>query len=389
MLRGRLVIQGLAYPTDFDFLGDERIVVSSRAGLVSLVDHGRLLRRPFLDLRGRVSTWSARGLVAIAVDRTATPPRLYAAYAVTPKEPGSNPAESGPTTVRFSRFTIRGDAADPASEEIVAGRSTRGSCDDRPITSDCIPADRSHIGADIVLTPDGLMYLSTGDGTDGEYEDQARRSQSLDSLAGKILRVDRSGRGVESNPYWDGNANSNRSRIWARGFRNPFRLSLLPGGELLAGDNGLNGYEELDMVERGGNYGWPCREGVGPTTEFRSSEHCALFERNPATRPRGPWTTLAHDGVKWHSITAGTALADATELPRIYRRMYVFADWVSSTLWVLPTPGFHHRTPLSPSRPRLIGEGLGGPVRLRVGPDGALYLLSLNVGELRRITSSD
>jgi glucose/arabinose dehydrogenase len=383
-LRSTLVAAGFTYPTDFDFLADGRIVVATRAGLIRLVDHGRTMKEPFLDLRGRVATWSARGLVAIAVDRSATPPRLYVAYAVSP---GSGPGSDEPTTVRFSRFTIHGDRADPGSEEIVAGRSTRGSCGDRPITADCIPSDLVHIGADIVLTDDGLMYLSTGDGSAGDLEDQARRAQPLDSLAGKILRVDRSGRGVRGNPYWDGDPNSNRSRVWARGFRNPFRLSLLPNGDLVAGDVGLASYEELNIIERAGDYGWPCREGIGPTPEFRASAYCKSYESSDASRRYGPSVLLAH-GPRWHSITAGTALAEATRVPKVYRPMFVFADWMTSTLWALPTPDWRHRSPHSASKPRLIGAGLGGPVRLRVGPDGALYLLSINVGELRKIAAN-
>ena len=314
---------------------------------------------------------------------------LYVAYAVTPGGPGSDPASDRPTTVRFSRFTIHGDRADPASEVIVAGRSTGSSCSVRPITVDCIPSDVDHIGADIVLTDDGLMYLSTGDGGPGVGRDQlARRVQALDSLAGKVLRVDRSGRGVRGNPFWDGNPNANRSKVWARGFRNPFRLSILPNGQLLVGDVGFNREEELDIVEPGGDYGWPCREGLRPTPEFRTADNCKRYERNHARNALGPWVTLPH-GPRWHSITAGTVLAAATALAKTYRPMYVFADWQTSTLWALPTPGSRHRSTQSRAKPRLIGAGLGGPVRLRVGPDDALYLLSLNVGELRRIAAAD
>jgi hypothetical protein len=142
-LRSTVVADGFMYPTDFD-LADGRIVVATRAGVVRLVGDVRTTRQPFLDLRGRVATWGARGLVAIAVDRSATPSRLYVAYAVTPGAPGSDPTSDDPTTFRFSRFTIHGDRAEPASEEIVAGRSTAGPCSNRPITADCIPADRDH-----------------------------------------------------------------------------------------------------------------------------------------------------------------------------------------------------------------------------------------------------
>ena len=388
-LRSAVVTAGFTQPTDFDFLADGRILVADRDGVVRLVDHGHARRQPFLDLRGRVSTWEARGLVAIAVDRSASPSRLYVAYAVTPEKRGSNPKSGDPTKVRFSRFTIHGDHADPASERIIAGSSTADSCSDHLITADCVPADFDHVGADIVLADDGLMYLSTGDGATGDVgsEHLAQRAQALDSLAGKILRVDRSGRGVRGNPYWDGSPTSNRSRVWALGFRNPFRLSLLPNGDLVAGDVGFNTYDELDVVERAGNYGWPCREARGPTPEFRESGDCKRFERDHGRRVRGPWMVFPHP--RWHSLTAGTALASATRLPDGYRPMYAFADWVTSTLWAVPMPSGSQTSGLARTRPQLVGTGLGGPVRLRIGPDGALYLLSLNVGELRSITAAE
>jgi glucose/arabinose dehydrogenase len=342
------------------------------------------VRKPLLDLRGRIALWGARGLVAASVDRSKTPPRLYVAYAVAPAKAGSRE----PTTVRFSRFVVDGGRADLASETIVAGRVAGGSCGDRPIGADCIPSDVVHIGADIVFTDDGLMYLSTGDGSAGDVVEQAQRSQALDSLAGKILRVDRSGHGVPGNPYWNGDPDSNRSKIWARGFRNPFRLAVLPDGSLLAGDVGFNRFEELDLVERGGDYGWPCREGPNSTPEFLSSAYCERYRSTDAARAYAPWLALPH-GQRWKSLTAGTALTDATRLPDVYRSMFVFADWMSSTLWAVPLPDRGHRSPGSVVRPHLVGAGLGGPVRLRIGPDGALYVLSINVGELRRIVAAD
>ena len=70
------------------------------------------------------------------------------------------------------------------------------------------------------------MFVSTGDASSfDEVDDRALRAQNVDSLAGKILRVDTSGNGLSGNPHWDGSSNHNRSKIWARGFRNPFRIN--------------------------------------------------------------------------------------------------------------------------------------------------------------------
>jgi hypothetical protein len=111
-------------PTDFDLLPDGRIVVATQAGAARVVEGGLVSPTPVLDLRGGVGTWVFRGLVAIAVDRSASPVELYVAYAVAPEGPGSDPSSDAPTTVRFSRFTVVDDVADLSSEQVIVGRST-------------------------------------------------------------------------------------------------------------------------------------------------------------------------------------------------------------------------------------------------------------------------
>src|SRR5262245_52446607 len=95
------VVRNLSYPTDFDFLPDGRIVIAEKDGLVLLSKHGRLSRRPFLDLRNRVDTQALRGLVDVTVD-PAYPdrPYVYVVYAAK----GSEKGHDRPTSVRVSRF---------------------------------------------------------------------------------------------------------------------------------------------------------------------------------------------------------------------------------------------------------------------------------------------
>jgi glucose/arabinose dehydrogenase len=382
-LRSDLVAGDFALPTDFDFLPDGRMVVATRDGVLYLVDDDGVVPTPMLDLRGRVGTWVFRGLVALAVDRSSSPAALYVAYALSPHGPGSNPSSGAPTTVRFSRFELASNVVDPRTERVILGRSSRGSCFDRPVTADCIPSDRDHIGADIVFVGDGTMFVSTGDG--GGSEQNVRRAQHLDSLAGKVLHVDLSGHGVLGNPFWNGDASANRSKVWARGFRNPFRMWRTPSGELVVGDVGLDDFEELDVVERGKDYGWPCFEGSRRTPAFRGTSFCEAYYRARGARARGAWAVLPHG--RWASITAGTGLREATRLPRSYRSQFVFGDWATGKLSTLPVPRSVDDPPVDADDAATVGAGLAGPVRLRVGPDGALYVLSLNVGELRRIVA--
>lgn len=381
-LTASLVISGLDFPTDFDFLRDGRIIVASRTGLIELVRDGKVVKPPVLDLRRVVSTWGFRGLVALAVDRSRTSPaEFYVVYSVTgPKM--RDQASDEPTTARLSRFTLVGDVADRSSEQILVGRVRGGSCLERP-TADCLPADHDHIGADIAFMQDGTLLVSTGDG--GPAPANVELAQSLDSLAGKILRVDRDGHGVPGNPFWNGDRTSNRSRVWAYGFRNPFRMALMPDGGLIVGDVGYNEFEELDLVQRGQDYGWPCFEGDVRDPEYRTLEFCSNYYREHVNRSAHPWFALPHP--HWESITAGTSLAAATKMPRALRNSYLFGDWSTSTLWVANLPAAPGGSESAASQLRVLERGAAGPVRIRVGPDGAVYVLETNVGELWRITA--
>jgi glucose/arabinose dehydrogenase len=380
-LTTRRIAGGLDYPTDFDFLPDGRMIVALRTGLIEIVDHGRVPPKPVLDLRGRVSTWGLRGVMAVVVDPVRTAPiQFYVAYSVIdPRYP--DPSSGKPTTFRVSRFTMVHDVASVKSERIIVGHVTGGSCVSHP-TSDCLPADRDHIGADILPRPDGTLLISTGDG--GPAQDNVELAQDVDSLGGKILRVDRSGRGVKGNPFWNGNAEANRSKVWAYGLRNPFRLSALSDGEVVVGDVGFNDVEELDLVHTGGDYGWPCLEGATKTPAFRSSAFCAAYYAKHKDRSLAPWFALPHPA--WRTVIAGASLHDAKELPRSFRSKYVLADWAVSKLWVADasTSRDHLR---SPSELHIVETGTAGPVRLRVGPDGALYELAINTGEIWRIAA--
>lgn len=371
--RQDVVAQGLLFPADFDFLPDGRILVAQRDGLFRLVDNGRLLRRPVLDLRGTVDLAAFRGLVTVDIDPDFDENGFF--YTVYTLKTGE---AIEPTTVRVSRFAMRDDVADPATETVLLGAEEGVPCLELPSGADCLPAYVDHYGADILFRDDGTMLVATGDGGGKDaVEDTAFGAQDLDYLGGKILRVTRLGAGVPDNPFWNGSEDANRSKVWASGLRNPFRLADGPGENVYAGDVGWRTREEISSVARGANLGWPCFEGAVRTMEYRSTDVCQTFYANPPASLRGPLLDFPHaDSV---SLTLGDFSAGLS-FPERFRRVLFFGDWGKSWLRyadVKPDGS------LGPAQP--FARNTAGPVAIKVGPDGALYYMALNAGQLRRI----
>jgi glucose/arabinose dehydrogenase len=347
-----VVVRGLSFPSACAFLPDGRILVAEKKGLVRVVSKGKLRRRPLVDLRARVSDYGYRGLLAIEPDPNfAANGNLYLFYVVR-----RGPGES-PTRVRVSRIATR--SADRHETLVVGG----------------IPCDRDHCGGDLEFAPDGTLLVATGDGWSGDpgFNPRPLRAQSLNSLAGKLLRVTPQGRGLPDNPFWNRDAWSVRSRIWAYGLRNPFRFALLPGrGTPVVGDVGWNRWEEIDTVPAGANLGWPCFEGPERAPEYAGHPLCRALYRRGADAVQAPVVSYRRGSVTGGAFYTGRAF------PREYRGVYFYGDWSKSTLSYL-------RLEAGGAESHPFATLAAGPVQIELGPDGSLYYVALNAGELRRV----
>ena len=276
-----------------------RVFVAEREGLVKVVQNGVAVAAPFIDLTGVVTLDGERGLLGLAF-----PPDYESSGLVYTYLTGAD----GELQIReHRRSTADPNRTEPGST--VIWRHPHASA-------------TNHNGGTIEFGPDGMLWLSPGDGGGGDDpEDDAQR---LDSQLGKLLRIDPVPGGYAvppGNPFaaaGDGAADE----IWATGLRNAFRFSFDRGtGDLTIGDVGQQAREEIDFVRaadglgRGGDFGWRCYEGS---------------IRNPniaACEPRGPYIPPAFDYGRdaGRTVTGGVVVRDPG-LPTLLGR-YLYADF--------------------------------------------------------------
>jgi glucose/arabinose dehydrogenase len=395
---------GFQTPVAVAFAGDGRMFVGEKRGLVWVVKDGATLATPFIDLQDEVGNASDRGLLGIELDPDfATNGFVYFLYVVDPT--AGAPDESGQTITfgRLTRYRASGDAAVPGSRRILLGSSEEDGF---------IHCHSSHAIGSVKFAADGSLFVGSGDGAHFDFTDGgqdvtsfdplcddvfgdpsdigALRSQDLDSLAGKILRIDpETGLGLPDNPFFDGDAASARSRTWVLGLRNPFRFTVRPDsglpGALYIGDVGWNVYEELNAAVGGENFGWPCYEGFDPQGSYQSnvntSSYCQSVSAGAVTDPLIAWHhsdagTLGFAG----NCASGAAFYTGTAYPRKYQGACFFADYGQNWIRVAFVDENESLTGIED-----FATDMRRPVDLETHPQtGDLHVVSIETGEVRR-----
>jgi glucose/arabinose dehydrogenase len=291
--------------------GSGRLFVVEQAGVIQSV--GRSMEvatnQIFLDIRGRVSTkGNEMGLLGLAFSpRFAETGEFFVYYTV------SGLFDRRGRVSRFNVDPAHPERADAESEEVVLEV-------DQPWSN--------HNGGQVAFGPDGHLYLGLGDG--GAAGDPAGNAQNRATLLGAILRLDVSARPYAippDNPF-AGNVEGWREEIYAYGLRNPWRLSFDPEtGWLWTGDVGQNLWEEVDVVERGRNYGWDCREGYVPYMP-RSDRSRLCADAGELAPP--VWAYGRELGI---SVTGGYVYRGRA-LPDLVGH-YVYGDYGSGRVWAL------------------------------------------------------
>jgi glucose/arabinose dehydrogenase len=339
------VVTGLSAPTDFAFTPDGRILILEKVGRVLVAGVGGGVTSVALDMSASVDDGFEKGLLGICLHPSfASTGWIYLYYTA-----------NGPKN-RISRFTLVGNTISPASELI-------------PIVLDNISAQNgNHNGGTIAIGPDGKLWAAPGDsGTGGAKAQNLSPYPYEGAFSGKVLRMELDGSPAAGNPFL-GDA-TKEPRIWAWGFRNPFRFSFRPSnGSLYVADVGSSGAqdrEELNVVVAGGDYGWPDAEG---TTIYNPP--CTGCLPPVFDYPRATGTTII-----------GGVFVTGNAYPPFLRGKYVFGDNGASWIRYLE---FDANDALVGSLQNLAAAA-EGPVAFHLGPDGYVYYAAINTGRIFRI----
>jgi uncharacterized repeat protein (TIGR03806 family) len=299
-----------------------RWYVVQKTGSVRVFDNTPTVSttREFINIASRLNSNPAssndeRGLLGMAFHPNyPTDPRVYLFYT------GTDTALGLVDRVSQFRLASNGTSLDPATELELFN------IDD---------PESNHNGGNIAFGPDGFLYIGIGDGgSGGDPHGTIGNGQNLQTMLGKVLRIDVAAASPattyaipSTNPYAgnarcnvNGTGTANCPEIFAYGFRNPWRWSFDRGsGQLWLNDVGQGALEEVDLVVRGGNYGWRCLEGTNNT-----GDACGP---NPS-----PIAPVAQYGRTLGFSTTGGVVYRGSAIPALHGR-YVFGDFGSGNLW--------------------------------------------------------
>lgn len=292
----QVVASGLDNPVSITFSPSDKdkFYVIEQKGVIRVVENGVVSSTPFLDIESQVTSGGEMGLLGLAFH-----PRY---------------AENG-------RYFVNYTAKNPKLKTIIS-EFKNGAAAERNIMTFAQPY-QNHNGGDLQFAKDGYLYITTGDG--GSGGDPHGNGQSLSTLLGKILRIDVDSGDTYSipkdNPFRE--TAGARGEIYAYGLRNVWRFSFdMLTGALFGGDVGQDKYEEIDLIEKGGNYGWNAMEG---NHCFKPSTNC---EKPGMIRP-----LVEYPRSGGNSVTGGYVYR-GNSIPSL-QGAYLYGDFGSGKIWAL------------------------------------------------------
>ena len=347
--------------------GSDRLFVGEQDGVLhSFVDKPDAKAELFFDLRSEIKTIGllpgARKVEAVyglAFHPDFEKNRsCFVCYTLDGPKKGKLNFPDGSRVSRFRVTNADPPRIDPATEEILVTFPQGG-----------------HNGGDIHFGPDGMLYISTGDGANPNPPDENETGQDISDLLSSILRIDvdhpAPGKhyGIpKDNPFVA--TKGARPEVWAYGLRNPWRMSFdTKTGELFVGDVGWELWESIHRVEKGGNYGWPVMEGPQPIKA----------QKLGPTPIRPPLITLPHTIAC--SITGGRVY-HGKKFPEL-DGAYIFGDWETRRVWAARFDGDRVKEMPEITRPLVRVVAFGEDKH------GELYFLDYDGGTVHTIAKND
>jgi glucose/arabinose dehydrogenase len=357
-LKLKLITDGLSEPLKAKIAPGEpgRFYVVNQTGELTAVEIATGAKTPFLNLSSRLVTlgvvgpgsFDERGFLGLAFHPHYASNGRFFTYT---SEPFTGEAPTFPTTLPAG--------TDPNHQDIVAewhANSPGNPAAGATFTKVLMRIDHpqfNHNAGDITMGPDGKLYIPDGDGGGADDQDGDQsinpppgvvghqgngNGQKLNTPLGKILRIDVDGTDAPNgrygiphdNPFF--NTPGAVKEIWAYGLRNPYRMSFdTATGALIAGDVGQNDIEEMDVIVKGGNYGWPLKEGTkcfNPAgTDTQPIEGFATETDCPHAIPAGLIDPIAQYDTDTEGVSViGGFVYHGSKFPQLKDR-YVFGDF--------------------------------------------------------------
>ncbi|MDZ7626550.1 MAG: PQQ-dependent sugar dehydrogenase [Ignavibacteriaceae bacterium] len=317
----------------------DRIFVVEQAGRIKVFPNNQnaSVAKEYLNITDRVSSGGEKGLLGLAFHPDyETNGYIYVNY-----------TNANSTVISRFQVTNNPDSADKNSEFQLLTFT-------QPYSN--------HNGGWIGFGPnDGYLYIATGDG--GSGGDPQNYAQRINTLLGKILRIDVDG-GTPyaippTNPFIDSTNVEVRKEIYAWGLRNPWRCSFDPvTGWLFAGDVGQGDWEEIDLIENGKNYGWRCYEG----------NH--TYNMSGCNYPEYIFPVWEYSHSEGYSITGGYVYR-GVNVPELFGK-YIYADYGTKKVWALTYDG------ITPPSNQLLLTAINNPTSFGVDQSNELYIVGFS-----------
>ena len=278
---------------------------------------------------------------------------------------GSTITEGNAST--FGAYSVNIDVGyqDNIPDSLAIGRQ------DRNIRDYLAGDSTSHTIGDLEFGLDGNLYVTMGDGTSYNFQDSRTiRVQDIGNLSGKTLRINPlTGQGLTSNPFYNGDLDSNQSKVFYSGLRNPFRFSIDPvSGLPMLGDVGWNSWEENNTGAPGSNFGWPYYEGPDRTGGYSALPSAIAFYNNGNINPGSPSNQPSVLPTQAFSHSAPDNFSAVMVGGFYSNNSFVYGELLSGRVFSATLDNNRQVTNVSQ-----FDSGASYMVDVKQGPDGFLY----------------